>query len=141
VLHSNCTHRDQVDSRLLLVGSQTASLIPGPSFNHNLCCKCPNGLCEAILDIYTLKPFQWYMEHFNARCFDSCNRVLNFWESWRTPKSHFRKCEWRPHTSFKVGLRHILGYVHFVFHLHVSIVWNRVAKVQGLPLVCPPLTN
>jgi hypothetical protein len=48
VLHSACTHRGQVDSRLLMVGSQTASLTPGPSFAHNLCCKCPNGPCEAF---------------------------------------------------------------------------------------------
>jgi hypothetical protein len=35
----------------------------------------------------------------------------------------------------------ILGYVNFVLHLHVSIMWNRVAKVWALPLVCPPITN
>jgi hypothetical protein len=60
VLHSTCTHRDRVDSWLLVVGSQTASLTPGPSFDHNLCYRCPNGSCEAILDIYTSRPFQWY---------------------------------------------------------------------------------
>jgi hypothetical protein len=106
VLHSTCTHQDQVDSRLLVVGSQTANLTPGPSFNHNLCCICPNGSCEAILDIYTSRPFQQYKEHLKARCFDPYNRTLSFQESRRTPKSHFRECEWRPHTSLKVGLRH-----------------------------------
>ncbi len=30
----------------------------GPSFAHNLGCRCPNGQCEAILDIYTSRPFQ-----------------------------------------------------------------------------------
>jgi hypothetical protein len=35
VLHLTFTLRDQVDSRLLVVGSQIASLAPGPSFNHN----------------------------------------------------------------------------------------------------------
>jgi len=104
VLHFTRTHRDRVDSWLLVVGSQIASLTPGSSFNHNLCCKCPNGSCKAILDIYISRPFQRYKEHFNARCFDPCNRALSFWESRRTPKSHFRECEWRPHTSFKVGL-------------------------------------
>jgi hypothetical protein len=44
--HSTCTRRDQVDSRLLVVRNQTASLTPGPSFNHNLCYRCPNGSCE-----------------------------------------------------------------------------------------------
>jgi hypothetical protein len=37
VSHFTCTHRDRVDSRLLVVGSQTTSLTPGPSFDHNLC--------------------------------------------------------------------------------------------------------
>jgi hypothetical protein len=106
VLHSTCTHRDQVDSRLLVVGSQTANLTPGPSFNHNLCYRCLNGSYKAILDIYTLKPFQQYKEHLNVRCFDPCTLVLSFHESRRSPKSHFQECEWRPHTSLKVGLRH-----------------------------------
>ncbi len=68
--HSCCKRREEVDSRLLVVGSQTANLTPGPSFAHNLGCRCPNGSCEAIFDIYTSRPFQWYKEHPNARCFD-----------------------------------------------------------------------
>jgi hypothetical protein len=103
---STCTHRGRVDSRLLVIGSQTTNLTLGPSFDHNLCCRCPNGSCETILNIYTSRPFQWYKEHLNVRCFEPCNRALNFWESGRTPKSHFRECEWQPHTSLKVGLRH-----------------------------------
>ncbi len=55
--HSRCRRREKVDSRLLVVGSQIASLTPGPSFTHNLGCRCPNGSCEAILDIYTSRPF------------------------------------------------------------------------------------
>jgi len=106
VLHFTCTHRDRVDSRLLIVGNQTASLTSGPSFDHNLCYKCPNGSCEAILDIYTSKPFQRYKERLNARCFDPYNRALSFREFRRTTKSHFWECVWRPHTSLKVGLRH-----------------------------------
>jgi hypothetical protein len=68
--HSCCRRWEKVDSRLLLVGSQIANLTPGPSFAHNLNCRCPNGSCEAILDIYTSRPFHWYKEHPNARCFD-----------------------------------------------------------------------
>jgi hypothetical protein len=56
--HSLSAHRERVDSRLLVVGSQIASLTPGPSFAHNLGCKCPNDQCEAISDIYTSRPFQ-----------------------------------------------------------------------------------
>jgi hypothetical protein len=76
--------REKVDSRRLVVGSQTASLTPGPSFAHNVGCRCPNGQCEASLDIYIWRPFQWHKEHPNARCFDSSTWVLSFWESRRT---------------------------------------------------------
>ncbi len=86
-----------------MVRSQTTNLTPGPSFDHNSCYRCPNGSCRAILDIYTSRPFQWYKEHFNARCFDPYNGILSFQESRGAPKSHFRECEWRPHTSFKGG--------------------------------------
>jgi hypothetical protein len=51
VPHFTYTHRGWVDSWLLVVGSQTASLTPGLSFCHNLCCICPNGSCEPIFDI------------------------------------------------------------------------------------------
>jgi len=61
--------REEVDSQLLVVGSQTASLTPGPSFAHNLGCRCPNCQCEAIFDIYVSRNFQWHQEHPNARCF------------------------------------------------------------------------
>ncbi len=105
ILHSPSARRERVDSRLLVVESQIASLTPGPSFAHNLGCIYPNDSCEAIFDIYTSRTFQRYREHLNARCFDPWNHLLNFWESQRTPNSHFRECEWRPHTSFKVGLR------------------------------------
>ncbi len=57
VSHSICTHRDRVDSRLFVVGSQTGSLTFSPSLYHNLCCRCLNGSCKAIFDIYTSRPF------------------------------------------------------------------------------------
>jgi len=137
VSHSTCTHSDRIDSRLLVVGSQTASLAPDPSFNHNLCWRCPNGSCEVILDIYTSRPFQQYKKHLNARCFDPCNHVLNFRESWRTSKSHFRECEWRPHTSLKVGLRHnnpysfftLSIYDYFQIHVYINDVYNSENKL------------
>ncbi len=58
VSHSWSARREQVDSRLLVVRSQTASLTPGPSFAHNLGCRCRNDQCEAIFDIYVSRPFQ-----------------------------------------------------------------------------------
>jgi hypothetical protein len=89
VSHSTCTHQGRVDSWLLVVESQTASLTPGLSFDHNLCCRCQNSTCEAIFDIYTSRHFQLYKEHLKARCFDPWNWALNFRESRRTPSSHF----------------------------------------------------
>jgi len=106
VSHSTYTHWGQVDSRLLMVGSQTASLTPDLSFYHNLCCKCLNDSCKAIFDIYTSITFQWYKERLKMRCFDPCNWTLKFQKSRRTPKSPFRECECHPHTLPKVGLRH-----------------------------------
>ncbi len=51
-LHVVCKQGNQVDSWLLVVRSQIANLIPGLSFAHNLCFKCPNGRCKPIVDIY-----------------------------------------------------------------------------------------
>ncbi len=58
VSHPQIGCREEGDSRLLVVGSQTGSLTPGPSFAHNLGCRCPNGQCEVIFDIYASRPFQ-----------------------------------------------------------------------------------
>jgi hypothetical protein len=58
--HATCTQGNRVESRLLVVGSQIANLTPDPSFDHNLCFRCPNGSCEHILDIYIPRAFQWY---------------------------------------------------------------------------------
>jgi hypothetical protein len=57
VSHSPFGGREEVDSRLLVVGSQTGNLTPGLSFAHNLGDRCPNGQCEAIFDIYASRPF------------------------------------------------------------------------------------
>ncbi len=56
--HATWTQGNQVDSRLLMVGSQTANLTPNLSFGHNLCFRCSNGRCEPILDIYISIVFQ-----------------------------------------------------------------------------------
>ncbi len=117
MLHSPIARRNRVDSRLLVVGSQTASLTSGPSFAHNLGCMCPNDSCEAILDIYTSRPFQWYQEHLNARCFDPCNQALSFWESWRTPSPQLWECEFHPHTWPKWGCDN--------GHVQHEWVWDR----------------
>jgi len=108
VLHYQFGGREEVDSRLFVVGSQTASLTPGPSFAHNLGYRCPNGQCEAIFDIYASIRFQWHQEHPNARCFEPCCRTLNIRESWRTLSPQLWKCWASPPHLAKVGLRYIM---------------------------------
>jgi hypothetical protein len=133
VSHSQIGCREEVDSRLLVVGSQTASLTPGPSFAHNLGCRCSNGQCEAIFDIYASRPFQWQQEQFNARCFGPCCRTLNIRESRRTPNPQLWKCWASPPHLAKVGLRHpdCLLFCCFQFRIHIwvpqgvrSASWN-----------------
>ncbi len=53
VSHSQIGCREEVYSRLLVV-EFTLNL----SFAHNLSCRCPNGQCETIFDIYASRPFQ-----------------------------------------------------------------------------------
>ncbi len=105
VSHSRIGCREEVNSRLLVVGSQIVSLTPGPSFAHNLGCRCPNDQYEAIFDIYAWRPFQWQQEHLNMRCFGPCCQTLNNQESRRTPSPQLCEC-WAssPHLA-KVGLR------------------------------------
>jgi hypothetical protein len=108
VSHSPNAHRERVDSWLLVVGSQTASLTPGPSFSHNLGYRCSNDQYEAIFDIYSSRPFQWHQEHSNARCFGPCCRTLNIRESRRTPSPQLWECWASPPHLAKVGLRHTI---------------------------------
>jgi hypothetical protein len=119
--HSSCRHWNHINSRLLVVGSQTANLIPGPSFAHNLGYRRPNGSCEAILDIYTSRTFQWHQEQPNASFFDLYNRALSFWESRRILTSHFWEWEFHPHTYPKVGLQHLLCQYQDDSYRHTSI--------------------
>jgi len=83
--HAIFTQGNWVNSRLLVVGSQTANLTPSFSFGHNLCFRYPNGWCEPILDIYVSISFQWYKELFNSMGFDLCNHSLKIPESIKTP--------------------------------------------------------
>ncbi len=72
--HATCMQVNWVDSRFLMVGSQTVNLTPDPSFEHNLCFRCPNGSCEPISHIYSF-----------PMSFDPCNRSLRIRKSTRTP--------------------------------------------------------
>ncbi len=83
--HVICSQVNRIDSWLFLVGSQTGSLTPGPSFGHNLWFRCPNEQCEPILDIYVPRDFQWYKERHKPLSLDPSNCSLKFWESTGTP--------------------------------------------------------
>jgi hypothetical protein len=102
--HYTYTHKGRVDSRLFVIGSQFASLTPDLSFCHNLCCRCPNGSCEHILNIYTLIHFQWYKELPDVRCLDPYNFSVKFWESEWTLKFPFQECESSSSRSLKIGV-------------------------------------
>jgi len=86
--HATCMQGNRGDFLLLVVGGQIANLIPGLSFDHNLCFRCPNGLCKPISNIYVPRVFQWYKGRFNPMNFDPCNGPLKIWESIKslTPK-------------------------------------------------------
>jgi len=81
MLHATCMEGNPGNSRLLVVGSQIANLIPSPSFGHNFCLKCLNGSCKPILNIYIPKDFQLYKDLLNPMGFDPCNCPLKIWES------------------------------------------------------------
>jgi hypothetical protein len=68
-----------------MVENQIANLTSNPSFGPNLCFRCPNGLCEPILNIYVPRAFQLYKELFNPLGFDPYNRSLKIQESTKTP--------------------------------------------------------
>ncbi len=103
VSHSQIGCREEVDSRLLVIGQLT----PGPSFAHNLGCRCPNGQCEAIFDIYASKTFQWHQERLNESSFGPWCRTLNIQESQRTPSPQLWECWASPPHLANVGLRHV----------------------------------
>jgi hypothetical protein len=119
--HSRIGHREEVDSRLLVVGSQIASLTPGPSFAHNLGYRCPNDQCEAILDIYVSRPFP--MTPRTPRCKVFCP-LLSSSEHSGVPEDSksplFQVLGFTPHLT-KLGLRQsskvgFLGYWNGVFY-------------------------
>ncbi len=136
MLHFQIGCREEVDSRLLVVGSQTASLTPGPSFAYNLGCRCPNDQCEAIFDIYVSRPFQWHQEHSNARCFGPCCRALNIRESRRTPNPNFASVGLHPHTWPKWGcdIQHGLlpSWKHHPLSYKISTpLWQNLKQCLG----------
>jgi hypothetical protein len=81
MLQAIYTQGNQVTLRLLMVGNQTANLIPDPSFDHKLWFRCPNGSCEPILDTYVPRAFQQYRELLKLLSLGPCNHPLKIQES------------------------------------------------------------
>jgi hypothetical protein len=79
MLHIVYTLGNQIDSGLLVVGSQIVNFTPGLSFGHNLCFRCPNAWWEPMWNIYVSINFQCYKELFKVMDFDPCNHALKIW--------------------------------------------------------------
>ncbi len=120
---------NQINSWLLVVGSQIINLISNPSFGHKLCYKYPNGSCKPIFDIYVSKYFQWYKELFNIMIFYALNCFLKIQESIRTPtpkvKTHLKMWRFIPHILLHSG-EHEMCLLGFTLSLHLCkpLVWS-----------------
>jgi len=106
VSHFTRRRREEVDSRLLVVGSQTASLTPDPSFAHNLGCICPNDQCKAIFDIYVSRPFQCTKNASIRGVLSLAVELWTFGSPGGLQTSNFSKCWASPPHLAKVRLRH-----------------------------------
>jgi hypothetical protein len=98
ISHVTYTQGNRVDSWPFVIESQIVNLTIDFSFRHNLCFKCPNGLCEPILDIYVPRAFQWYNELLKPKtllmvlCYDlnsinvipNCNLSICWWNYFAT---------------------------------------------------------
>jgi hypothetical protein len=87
---ATCMQGNMGDFLLLMVGSQITNLTKGLSFGHNICFRCPNGLCKPILDIYVSISFQGYKELFNPMVFYPYNLPLKIQKSIGTPTPKMR---------------------------------------------------
>ncbi len=100
--------REGIDSRLLVVGSQIVSLTPGPSFAHNLGCRCLNCQCDDIFDIYVSRLSN---DTKNTPMRGVFPLAVELW-TFRSPGGlqipNFSKCWASPPHLAKLGLRHLM---------------------------------
>jgi hypothetical protein len=124
--HTTCMHIIQGNSWFLVVESQMDTLTPNPSFDHNLCFKCSNGLGEPILNIYVSRTFQWYNELFNAMCFDPWNisfENLGFHKASNSQSGNPFGNVWVHSFTFMGVQMWVLGYT-FDSHLFMPLPWS-----------------
>jgi hypothetical protein len=112
VSHSRSARREQVDSRVLVVKSQTASLTPDPSWAADV----------QMTNVRPFsRPFQWHQERPNARCFGPYCRALNIRESRRTPSSQLWEC-WASPSHLAQSRVATLGFF-WVFKNWLCSIW------------------
>jgi hypothetical protein len=112
--HATCTQVHHGDSQ--------------PFFDHNLCFKYSNGMCEPISDIYVSRAFQWYKEFFDPMNFDPCNSFLKIWESIDSPKwvPTWECVSSFPHTLLH-SRKHAMWLLGFSLDLHLCkpLLWSQ----------------
>jgi len=79
VSHSPFGDRKEVDSRLLVVGSQIGSLTPGLSFAHNLGDRCLNGQCEMFWALLSSSEHSRVPEESKSSLFPSVGLHPHTW--------------------------------------------------------------
>jgi hypothetical protein len=124
--HVVCTRRNRVNSQLLVIRSQTANLIPGLDFGHNLCYRCPNGWCEPISEIYVSICFQWYKKLFEEMGLDPWNRALKI-----------RKFIWDSNSQHGSSLGSVRVHSFTLFALLEHVMWLPGLSLSPQP--CNPL--
>jgi hypothetical protein len=104
--------------RGFVVGSQILNLTPDLSFDHNSCISSLNEQCKGTFGIYTLRPFQWYLEGPIWCFFSFLIKVLNIRDSHTnaTPKM-------RVHLGIiRLHLLHFPPFVRVCFtHKHIFL--------------------
>jgi len=81
VSHSPFGGWKSIDSRLLVVGSQIASLTPGPSIAHNLGERCPNAQCEVFWVLLSSSEHSGVPEDSKSPTFSSVELHPHTWPS------------------------------------------------------------
>jgi hypothetical protein len=122
--HATCTYEIQNNFQLFVIGSQIDTLIPSPSFGHNLCFRYSNGSYKPNLNIYILRTFQWYKELFNPMNFDPSNCFLKIREFIRTltPKVEVHLGVCGPIPSHSIALLGVWVWLPcYIFGLHLSM--------------------
>jgi len=135
--HAFCSQVNRVDSQLFMVESRTNSLIPCPSFGHNLCFKCSNEQCKPILT----STFQQLSNHIkNTTSHWVLTPEITLWSFGNPPRLHLPKWElpWECEGSLFHTPSHfltLLGICDVIPGLFLALIPRLpLALTHGLPL-------